>query len=101
MASEKLFIYGTLRETGIQRMVIGRAIQGTPATLEGYRRAWLKTEGESYPVLAREPGSSIRGLVISVTQHELELLDAYEGKAYARRKVALRGGMTAWAYVKR
>lgn len=97
---EALFVYGTLREGGIQERVIGRLAPGELDALEGYRKSTIKISGRTYPIISPREGSVIWGEVLMLTPEELNKTDKYEGSAYVRRKITLRSGKTAWAYQK-
>ena len=97
---ENLFVYGTLRDFGVQKEVIGRAVIGFKDGLKGYRESEIEIEGEKYPVLIPDKTNTIEGLVLSVSPRELRLIDEYETEAYRRIKVALKSGIETWVYVK-
>jgi gamma-glutamylcyclotransferase (GGCT)/AIG2-like uncharacterized protein YtfP len=97
---ELLFVYGTLREGGIQERVIGRLAPGKPDILEGYRKSAIKLSGRTYPIISPREGSVVAGEVLALTPEELKRIDGYEGPAYVRRQVTLRSGITAWVYTK-
>jgi gamma-glutamylcyclotransferase (GGCT)/AIG2-like uncharacterized protein YtfP len=97
---EQLFVYGTLKDPYIQKKVFGKVVPGVSDSLEGYAFSEIKIVDETYPILVKKTGSVIEGLVISVTQEELKLIDAYETKAYQRKKVVLKSGRGAWVYLK-
>ncbi len=97
---ERLFVYGTLREPHVQRLVIGRETPGTPDVLEGYRKDEIVFLSRSYPMIAPQAGASVEGLVIEVTADDLPRLDRYETTAYERIWVTLRSGIEAWTYCK-
>jgi len=98
---EKLFVYGTLRESEIQEKIIGRTIEGSEDTLSGYERSETEIEGETYPILVPNREGRIEGLVLSVNPSELRRIDEYETEAYRRIQVYLQSGERAWVYIKR
>lgn len=95
---EKLFVYGTLTQPGVQRAVIGRVIVGTPDTLDGYYKGEIKLGLRTYPIARPRPGARIAGLVLEVTPEELARCDRYETDAYRRVRVTLASGVEAWVY---
>ena len=97
---ENLFVYGTLRETSVQKEVIGRFVIGLKDRLEGYKESEIEIKGEKYPVLIPDKTNSIEGLILSVSSGELEKIDEYETDVYKRIRVALESGRRAWVYVK-
>lgn len=97
---ELLFVYGTLKDPGAQKKVIGRVVEVFPDILEGYKKSQVKIHGKNYPIAIPNSTSSIKGLVLSVTPDELKIIDEYETDAYQRRKVILKRGKSAWVYQK-
>lgn len=97
---EQLFVYGTLKKPDTQKEVIGRIAKGLPDTLEGYKKSKIKIDDVLYPIIVPDLNSSIEGLVLSITEEELKTIDEYETDAYKRKKVILKSGKSAWAYVK-
>lgn len=97
---ETLFVYGTLRDPQIQIEVSGRADRGTPDPLDEYGIGEIQISKSRYPVIQPREDDSISGLRLKVTAQELELIDAYETPAYARIRVTLHSGRTAWVYVR-
>jgi gamma-glutamylcyclotransferase (GGCT)/AIG2-like uncharacterized protein YtfP len=95
---EALFVYGTLREAHVQERLIGRIIEGQSDELGGYRRDWtlLPPYAVAMPCEATE---HIRGLVLEISQAELETMDIYEGIAYVRVQVTLISGREVWVYI--
>ncbi|MBB4658984.1 gamma-glutamylcyclotransferase [Parvularcula dongshanensis] len=100
-ADQALFVYGTLRDPDVQRRVLGRCVEGTPDGIAGYARGLLAQEGESYPMVTPTgaPSDKVGGVVLSLTNEELALADAYEGAEYARVRTALASGAEAWLYI--
>ena len=101
MESERLFVYGTLKDPRVQERVIGRKFRGVNDILEGYAVSKIKLGLREYPVLIKKAGSEVEGLVLSITADDLKLTDCYETPAYERRKVLLKSRKGAWVYVKR
>lgn len=97
---ELLFVYGTLKEGGIQERVIGRLVPSEPDELEGYGKSAIKLSGRMYPIISPREGSVVEGEVLELTPEELARIDRYEGQAYTRQKVTLSSGKTAWVYQK-
>jgi gamma-glutamylcyclotransferase (GGCT)/AIG2-like uncharacterized protein YtfP len=92
--TEKLFVYGSLKDPAVQYRLSGRTIAGAPDEVRGFRR-YVSLE---YPVALPDTAHSVDGLVLTVTPEELALLDAYEGSTYLRIRVTLLSGTTAWMY---
>jgi gamma-glutamylcyclotransferase (GGCT)/AIG2-like uncharacterized protein YtfP len=95
---ELLFIYGTLKNPGVQKEVFGRTDPGSPDTLKGYVKSNIKIEGETYPIIVSGDGN-IEGIIISVTPEELKFIDEYETSAYQREKIILKSGKSVWFYL--
>jgi len=95
---EQLFVYGTLMDPIIQFAVLGRTVRGAPDRLADYRKSSIRLGGQVFPTIKPESGSSVKGLVISVTPAELVHIDQYEGEAYRRKKVNLISGKKVWVY---
>jgi gamma-glutamylcyclotransferase (GGCT)/AIG2-like uncharacterized protein YtfP len=105
-----LFSYGTLQQREVQLATCGRALDGEPDALAGYRLAPLDIDdpavveisGQAVHMIARatgDPADRIKGILFRLTPAELAATDAYETSAYARIEVTLESGKTAWAYV--
>ena len=95
---EQLFVYGTLMEPGVQERVFGRIVPGEPDRLTGYNKGNIRLGGRVYPIVRPSPGSSVTGLVLQLSQAELELADRYETSAYRRKKAWLASGRQVWVY---
>lgn len=95
---ELLFVYGTLQDADVQVRVIGRLVQGSSDTLDGYRKSQISIGGNLYPFAVQDAASAISGQVLEVTADELLAMDAYEGDEYRRLQVRLRSGRSAWVY---
>lgn len=98
---EMLFVYGTLRDKNIEKQAIGREINGNPDSLEGYEKKIIMIRNEPYPIIFPNKDSSVHGLVLEVTEDELKKIDEYESDIYIRKRVVLKSGSKAWAYVER
>jgi len=93
----RLFAYGTLIRGDVLESVIGRRLQGAPAVLSGYRRLCMK--GACYPAVVPSEQDSVEGVLYrDVTEAELVLLDAFEGREYDRIS-ALVNGVSAQMYI--
>jgi gamma-glutamylcyclotransferase (GGCT)/AIG2-like uncharacterized protein YtfP len=103
MTTDYLYAYGTLQVPAIFENIVGRALEGYPATLEGY--ACHRMRERVYPAIVRHAGGRVAGLVYAgLSSAELDRLDHYEGEFYERRVLALFAGgarIEAHAYVLR
>ncbi|MFE5538222.1 GDSL-type esterase/lipase family protein [Streptomyces sp. NPDC056519] len=103
-----LFSFGTLRDERVQTALFGRAVPMSPASLAGHTTRSLRLTDPAviaasgldvHLILEREPGSSVEGVVLRLTDRDLAAADAYEVDDYARRRVVLTSGESAWAYL--
>ncbi len=97
---EKLFVYGTLINPKVQKLIIGRETKGIKDELFGYEKIKIFINGKNYPITKINPKSKIEGIVISINKKELKLIDKYEGNNYKRKKIILSSGIKAWIYIK-
>lgn len=101
---ENLFAYGTLKDREIQETIFGRVLTGVPDKLVGYTIKEINIEEEfgltPYPIITEthNPEDVISGIRYSLSKHELELADNYEGIHYKRIKVQLNSNETVWTY---
>lgn len=95
---ERVFVYGTLLETTVQKSVIGREVFGEPDVLSGFSVSSIDIGGDCYPMIFPTEKGKVEGLVIELDEAELYRVDQYEGKEYRRAKVKLVGGIEAWVY---
>jgi Gamma-glutamyl cyclotransferase, AIG2-like len=112
-ASENLFSYGTLQAAEVQISTFGRALNGKPDALVGYRLAMIKIHQPDFVALSGAEdhrnlkftglaSDIVEGTVLKVTKQELEQADAYEaGADYQRVLVELKSGLNAWVYLHR
>ncbi|MGC3991594.1 MAG: gamma-glutamylcyclotransferase family protein [Chthoniobacteraceae bacterium] len=102
LPQHRLFVYGTLQWPERVRDIIGRALTGVPAHVNGYRCG--RVARADFPGIvpdasARTPGQLLSGL----SQDELIRLDAYEGELYRRIRItaiaeADGASVSAWVY---
>ncbi|MCQ0093338.1 NUDIX domain-containing protein [Roseovarius sp. M141] len=76
-----LFLYGTLRDTALLRIVLGPradAVSMWPATLPDHVVTWAK--GQVFPTIAIQPGANTVGVLLEdLSPQEVQRLDFYEG----------------------
>ena len=110
-ARTSLFSYGTLQQREVQLANFGRALDGSPDVLPGYRLETLTitdpdvvavsgSAEHPFAVATGDPGDEIVGTVVTLTTAELAAADRYEVDDYTRVLVELRSGGSAWAYVR-
>ena len=96
-----LFSYGTLQQDDVQLSTFGRRVAGKPDVLEGYERSSITIDGERYFTLTPNRNERVAGVVLEVTDAELEKSDEYEGDFYYKRiVVTLESGKEAWVYAR-
>ncbi|WP_338930781.1 GDSL-type esterase/lipase family protein [Streptomyces netropsis] len=103
-----LFSFGTLMDERVQTALFGRAVPSSSASLVGYTTRPLPITDPSviaasgldvHLTLECRIGSVVEGAVLRLTDRELAAVDAYEVDDYARRRVLLTSGESAWAYL--
>lgn len=95
---EKLFTYGSLRNSEIQQKLFNRILTGTLDTLIDYEKGNVVIEGKIFNVAISKAGSQIEGEVYELDQKELERSDRYEGNSYKRVRITLLSGTEGWIY---
>jgi Gamma-glutamyl cyclotransferase, AIG2-like len=112
-ATENLFSYGTLQAAEVQISTFGRALDGKPDLLVGYRLAMIKIHQPDFVGLSGAEdhrnlqftglaSDIVEGRVLKVTKKELGQADDYEaGADYQRVMVELKSGANAWVYLHR
>lgn len=94
----KLFSYGTLQNPEVQVEAIGRTVTGTRDVLKGYQKTTIEVNGGAYSILV--PGNEeIVGVVLDLSEKELDELDIFETSAFRRVEVTLESGTKAWVYM--
>lgn len=101
------FFYGTLRDAGVRRIVLGPealSLSAVPATLEGYRCA--PVERGRFPGVVAERGAATPGVLVRGVSLDAAARTGFfesEGSLYevARKPLAVAGGRDAeaWVYV--
>ncbi|MBT2459195.1 gamma-glutamylcyclotransferase [Streptomyces sp. ISL-86] len=106
--SHTLFSFGTLMDERVQTALFGHAVPSFPASLAGYTTRPLPITDASviaasgldvHLTLERKLGAVVEGAVLHLTDQDLAAADAYEVDDYARRRVLLSSGESAWAYL--
>ena len=99
-----LFVYGTLRDGEVFRLITGldsREVGAVPARAPGH--VAMKVAGASYPVLVAAAGEVAEGLVLTrLPAATLSPLDRYEGPGYRRAPLTVEtagGPVAAQVYV--
>ena len=93
----------------VQESLFGRILVGTKEELSGYKVEKLKITDQGvveksgndiHPILVRtgKPADVVSGMVLELTQVELEKADEYEVDDYRRTLATMRSGNRAWIY---
>jgi hypothetical protein len=107
---QALFTYGTLQRPEVQLDTFGRLIEGEDDVLPGYTLDYadiddprvVELSGSAVHPVLRATGSDLDkvvGVVLWITEDELDAADEYEVALYRRAAVTLASGRTAWVYV--
>lgn len=95
----RLFLYGTLLDLQRLSRFSGKVLSLVPATLPGWRRVAMR--GGRYPTLVRAR-RRVAGALAAMDAATLRRLRAYEGPAYALRRLAVataRGKTVAGVWI--
>jgi len=89
---QQVFVYGTLRNPAVRRVVIGRRVATEEAFLPDYRKQGLD--------ITPAPGAGVQGELLTVQTPGLRRLDRYEriGIRYERVEAVLGDGRHVWVY---
>ncbi|MDO8863403.1 gamma-glutamylcyclotransferase family protein [Haliea sp. E1-2-M8] len=89
---QQVFVYGTLRNALVRRLVLGRPVATEEAFLPDYRKQGLDIEPQ--------PGAGVHGEVLTLEPPGLRRLDRYErlGIRYERVQATLGDGRQVWVY---
>jgi gamma-glutamylcyclotransferase (GGCT)/AIG2-like uncharacterized protein YtfP len=105
-----LFSYGTLRDPAVQTATFGRELTGRDDRVVGFRIEQLRITDPHvlavsglthHPVLIATDNAAdvVPGVVLELTDDELQRADEYEVDDYKRIAAPLSSGDTAWVYV--
>lgn len=89
---QRVFAYGTLRNSLVRLLITRELTTTTPAHLPGYRKRGLD--------IIETTEETTAGVVFSVTPQGVRRLDRYErlGERYQRIELTLADGEPAWVY---
>ena len=93
----KFFFYGTLIDSDVMALVIGRRLPPSafvPAILPRHSRR--RAKGATYPVVTPNPADEVHGVVVGgLTSRDVARLAAFEGPGYriASLKVRIAGDL--------
>ena len=87
----QLFFFGSLMDTGLLELVIGRAadnLEVANAALHGFARR--RARGESFPIVVPHPGGRVEGaLVTGLTVADVDRIQFFEGSDYGLQTFAV------------
>lgn len=88
----QVFVYGTLKQPLIRRLIVGAQIEAVPAQLEGFQKSGL--------TIVPQVDGVVAGYLITLTATQMQRVDRYErlGVRYCRFEVVLASGKIAWVY---
>ncbi|MFV8816818.1 gamma-glutamylcyclotransferase family protein [Haliea sp. E17] len=85
---QDIFVYGTLLNDEVLRILLDQPLPKVGARLAGYRR--VTVSGQMFPAIRPDGTSSVEGaLVTGLDQCAISLLDEYEGRFYRRESVVV------------
>ena len=85
----KIFVYGTLKSTRIQKELFGKELKMYKAVLEDYS---VYEAQDGYYFIKEKVGSNIVGYVIELDDKSLEICDAFEWcpVVYQRKSISVK-----------
>ncbi len=85
----KIFVYGTLKSTRIQKELFGKELKMYKAVLEDYS---VYEAQDGYYFIKEKVGSNIVGYVIELDDKSLEICDAFEWCpiVYQRKSISVK-----------
>ena len=98
---ENLFVYGTLKNSEVLKLIIDRVPESKKDSIVGYSLKTIEIDSDVYPLLVEDPKQKkpVEGLVISVSSEELKKIDKHETEAYKRKEVVLKSGEKVFVYL--
>lgn len=107
-----LFSYGTLQKESVQIETFGRTLKGFKDTLLGYKLSYVeitdpevlrKSEQKFHPIVdfTGNENDKVEGVLLEVTEKEIEKADEYEVDDYKRIEVTFISGLKGFIYVKK
>ena len=94
----QIFVYGTLKDEQVRKMVLGYETGAEFDVLEDYKvvphSVFLR-----YPTIEKAKGEGTGGYVFEVQDESIPKLDKYESGLYKKIEVKLQSGTIALAYI--
>lgn len=96
----KLFVYGTLKDPKIRKKLLHQEMPIQEATLHNYDvvKEIIQIEGKLFDTIMEDKGQHVHGLLLTVSELDLAVIDLFETEAYKKIVVKTTKGV-AMAYV--
>lgn len=91
----ELFVYRTLEDPKVQEEVLGHTVTTRPGVVVGYKEV---DEGSDYHSIVPSSGDRVEGLVLTLTDEELEKVDEWEDDYY-RSMIMLEDHSIVYVYI--
>ncbi|MDZ8277039.1 gamma-glutamylcyclotransferase family protein [Microbacterium aquimaris] len=109
-ARHLLFSYGILQLREVQLDTFGHVVESDADVLPGYTADYAEIDDDRVPGSPRhhilpvvratgDPRDKVTGVVLHVTEAEMDAADEFEMARYRRVSATLGTGRTAWVYV--
>ena len=95
----KLFIYGELQKSEIQKKYFGEELKGTIDSITNWVILNDFENGVNYLQLASHPEGIVFGKILDLTNEQIDILDKYE-KDYFRCTIKTDSGVIVETYIK-
>ena len=83
----QVFVYGTLLDPSTRARAIGREVPQSSHLLKDYKKISTEINGTRYPNIVSSSGDSVEGVIITLSEKELNKLDKWENKEYKRIRI--------------
>ncbi len=94
----QIFVYGTLKDEQIRKMVLGYDVPAEEDVLENYEVV-PHSVFLIYPTIKKAKGKGTDGYVFDVQEESIPKLDRYESGLYKKIEVILQSGTVALSYI--
>ena len=94
----QIFVYGTLKDEQIRKMVLGYDVPAEEDVLENYEVV-PHSVFLIYPTIKKAKGKGTDGYVFDVQEESIPKLDRSESGLYKKIEVILQSGTVALSYI--
>ena len=94
----QIFVYGTLKDEQIRKMVLGYDVPAEEDVLENYEVV-PHSVFLIYPTIKKAKGKGTDGYVFDVQEESIPILVRYESGLYKNIEVILQSGTVALSYI--